>query len=237
MGYFRAFVEADFAGSGRTFRLRHAYGQWRQLTIGQTWSTFSDPEADPDGIDFEGLNAISLFRQPQIRWTHGLGEHTSLALAAENPDPSITGAAGVNQVPDLVARVRWEPRRSVKAGLGFLRGGSHVQAALLLRQIRGASSDRPNDPVGASGYGFNVSGRLSVPFSADKRDYVTFALNGGLGIGRYISDLRTLGGQDAVYDPGHRHPAGPSRGLRVHRLPALVEQHRAHHRHLRRRLR
>jgi len=100
-----------------------------------------------------------------------------------------------------VARVRWEPRRSVKAGLGFLRGGSHVQAALLLRQIRGASADRPNDPVGTSGFGFNVSGRLSVPFSDDDRDYVTFALNGGRGIGRYISDLGTLGGQDAIYDP------------------------------------
>jgi hypothetical protein len=103
VGYFRAFVEADFAGSGRTLRLRHAYGQWKPWTIGQTWSTFSDPEAEPDGIDFEGLNAISLFRQPQVRWSHGLGEHSSLALAAENPSPSITGASGVNQVPDLVA--------------------------------------------------------------------------------------------------------------------------------------
>jgi hypothetical protein len=200
VGYFRAFVEADFAGSGRTFRLRHAYGQWKQLTIGQTWSTFSDPEAEPDGIDFEGLNAISLFRQPQIRWSHGLGEHFSLAFAAENPNPSITGASGVNQGPDLVARVRWEPRRKVKSGLGLLQGGSHAQAALLLRQIRGASADRPNDPVGTQGYGFNVSGRLSVPFSHDDRDYVTFAVNGGRGIGRYINDLGTLGGQDAVYD-------------------------------------
>ncbi len=37
--------------------------------IGQTWSTFADPEAEPDGIDFEGLNAIA-FRQPQMRYTH-----------------------------------------------------------------------------------------------------------------------------------------------------------------------
>ena len=47
----RAFIEGDFAGSGsgNLFRLRHAYGQWRKLTIGQTWSTFSDPEAEPTG--------------------------------------------------------------------------------------------------------------------------------------------------------------------------------------------
>jgi hypothetical protein len=68
-GQLRAFLEGDFAGDNRTYRLRHAFGQWRGFLIGQTWSTFSDPEAEPDGLDFEGLNAISLFRQPEIRWT------------------------------------------------------------------------------------------------------------------------------------------------------------------------
>jgi outer membrane DcaP-like protein len=199
VGHLRAFVEADFAGTGRAFRLRHAYGQWRKLIIGQTWSTFSDPEAEPDGIDFEGLNAISLFRQPQVRWTHGLGERFALSLALENPNPDLTGAAGVNMVPDFVGRVRWEPGDKPFGPLGFLRSGAHVQAAVLVRQLRGAPPDRPNDPVGTGALGFNVSGRVAVRRSAD-RDYITFAANAGHGIGRYVSDLGTLGGQDAVYD-------------------------------------
>jgi hypothetical protein len=33
------------------------------------------------------------------------------------------------------------------------------------------------------------------------RDNFTYAVNGGTGIGRYITDLGSLGGQDAVYDP------------------------------------
>ncbi len=66
----RTFIEGDFAGSNNTFRLRHAFMQTDRWVIGQTWSTFSDPEAEPIGLDFEGLNAISLFRQPQIRYTH-----------------------------------------------------------------------------------------------------------------------------------------------------------------------
>ena len=74
VGAMRAFIEGDFAGSGRTLRLRHAYGQWGPWIAGQTWSTFADPEAEPDGIDFEGLNAISLFRQTQVRFTHKLKE-------------------------------------------------------------------------------------------------------------------------------------------------------------------
>jgi hypothetical protein len=168
--------------------------------IGQTWSTFSDPEAEPDGIDFEGLNAISLFRQPQVRWTKPLSTGTSLALSVENPNPDLTGAAGLNQVPDFIGRFRWEPRAKESGLLGFLRSGAHIQAAVLLRQLRGAPPDRPNDAVATGGAGINVSGRLEVPGSPD-RDYITFAANAGQGIGRYITDLGTLGGQDTVYDP------------------------------------
>ena len=78
----RTFIEGDFAGSKNTFRLRHAFMQTNRWVIGQTWSTFSDPEAEPIGLDFEGLNAISLFRQPQIRYTHPLREQLQLARGA-----------------------------------------------------------------------------------------------------------------------------------------------------------
>jgi hypothetical protein len=200
VGHLRAFVEADFGADGHAFRLRHAYGQWGRFLIGQTWSTFSDPEAEPDGIDFEGLNAISLFRQPQMRWFRPLGERFSVAASLENPSPQITGAAGVNQVPDLVGRVRWEPRQDIRVPFGLLQGGAHVQAAILLRQVRGASEDHPHDAVSTGGFGVTVSGRLSVPWKA-RRDFITFATNFGTGIGRYITDLGSLGGQDAVFDP------------------------------------
>ena len=119
VGSVRAFIEADFAGdSSNTFRLRHAYGQWGNFLAGQTWSTFSDPGAEPDGIDFEGLNAISLFRQPQIRWTKPLRDNISVSLAAENPAPDVTGATGVNQEPDVVARIHVDATESPLFGLG-----------------------------------------------------------------------------------------------------------------------
>ena len=87
VGHMRAFIEADFAGSNNTLRLRHAYGQWRRAIFGQTWSTFADPEAEPDGIDFEGLNAIVLFRQAQVRWSFAPAERLRLAFALEDPQP------------------------------------------------------------------------------------------------------------------------------------------------------
>jgi len=212
VGAMRAFIEGDFAGSGsgNLFRLRHAYGQWRKLTVGQTWSTFSDPEAEPDGIDREGLNAISLFRQAQFRWSHPFGERLALAFAAENPAPNISApdgslVQGVNQVPDLVARLRWTPGEQtvVHGSLGHWRqarlsGGGHLQLAFVLRQIRGEYD--PNSTLSTLGAGVHYSGRITSPVRSD-RDRILFALSGGWGIGRYITDLGAVGGQDAVYDP------------------------------------
>jgi hypothetical protein len=201
VGAMRAFVEGDFAGSSRVFRLRHAYGQWKGLVIGQTWSTFADPEAEPDGIDFEGLNAIALFRQPLVRYTRSFGERFSLAASLENPAPDITNARGVSQVPDLVVRARWQPPEGAKGpfGMTVFRRDAHVNVALLFRQVRGEPLDQPNTTLSTPGYGVGVSGRLSSPWQPD-RGQVMFSAYAGSGIGRYITDLGTLGGQDAFFD-------------------------------------
>jgi hypothetical protein len=203
VGAMRAFIEGDFAGDGRLFRLRHAYGQWKSLVIGQTWSTFADPEAEPDGIDFEGLNAIALFRQPLVRWTKPLGARFSLAAAVENPAPDITNAKGVSQVPDIVVRARWRPAEGHKGPLGLMnvfRKDAHVNLALLFRQIRGEPLDQPNTTLSTTGFGAGLSGRLTAPWQADKGQ-IMFSAYAGSGIGRYITDLGTLGGQDAYFDP------------------------------------
>ncbi len=201
VGYVRAFIEADFAGGSEQLRLRHAFGQWGRWLLGQAWSTFSDPEAEPDGIDFEGLNAISLQRQPQIRWTRPLGERTNFAFALEEANPDLTGAEGVNQIPDFVLRLRWDPE-ATSFGFGLFGEGSHIQTALLLRQLRGeveGLTGGPRETLSTTGYGINISGVLPAPWTAD-RDRFRWAWNAGRGIGRYINDLRSAGGQDAFFD-------------------------------------
>ena len=192
----RLFIESDFAGAGRTMRLRHAFLQTDRFVVGQTWSTFSDPEADPIGIDFEGLNAISRFRQPLFRWTpSGTAARYQWAFAVENPAPDLTGAEGLNFTPDFIARLRYEPGR--KRGLALYTG--HIQASLLVRQLRGEVPGQAGDTLVTGGIGGNVSGVLVPRWDADDR--IKFAVNAGSGIGRYIADLSSLGGQDAVYDP------------------------------------
>lgn len=187
-GQMRAFIEGDFAGTGRSFRLRHAYAQYRGFIVGQTWSTFSDPEANPGDLDFEGINAENVIRQPLIRYWWRAREDLRTAVAAETPEVSLTGGQGVNVIPDLVARAVWEYAED-----------AHLQCALVLRQIRGESDLDPGQVQSALAWGLGVSG--VVPFKHVRlEDRVVFQFNTGVGNARYLNDLNSLGGQDAAFD-------------------------------------
>jgi len=195
-GPMRLFIETDFAGAGRTSRLRHAFLQTNRFVVGQTWSTFSDPEADTIGIDFEGLNAISRFRQPLFRFTpNGTSARYQWAFAVENPAPDLTGAQGLNFTPDFIARLKFQPGQ--RRGLAVFT--DHIQASLLVRQLRGKAPGQSNEALATGGIGGNISGVVVPRWDGDDR--IKFAVNAGSGIGRYIAHLRSLGGRDAVYDP------------------------------------
>jgi uncharacterized coiled-coil protein SlyX len=185
-GQMRAFIEGDFAGEGRAFRLRHGYAQYRGFIVGQTWSTFSDPEANPGDLDFEGINAENVIRQPLIRYWWRAREDLRTAVAAETPLVSLTGGQGVNVIPDLVARAVWEYAED-----------AHLQGALVFRQIRGETDLDPGQVQSAFAWGLGVSG--VVPFRR-LEDRVVFQFNTGVGNARYMNDLNSLGGQDAVFD-------------------------------------
>src|SRR5262249_28848318 len=159
-------------GSSDTERLRHAYIQTDRWLFGQTWSTFSDPEADPMDIDFEALNAISRFRQAQFRYTSRLRDHFDFALALENPAPDLTGAEGINLTPDFVARVRWEPEeRSTSASAQ----SAHIQGAILVRTLRGALTGQPDVTLSTGGFGMNLSGVIAPRWAT--ADRIKFATN------------------------------------------------------------
>ena len=91
----RAFVEGDFAGASNGFRLRHAYVQVGRFLAGQTWSTFSDPDADHGDIDFEGVNAENVQRQAQFRYTRRVSPVAPPGRGSiEYPNASLTDTDG-----------------------------------------------------------------------------------------------------------------------------------------------
>jgi len=193
-GQLRTFIEGDFFGTNDetlhlNFRLRHAFAQFRGLIAGQTWSTFSDPAADHQDLDFEGINGENVIRQAQIRYTWQARTDLSVAAALETPQVSITGGQGVNVMPDVVGRVIWSFREI-----------GHLQSAVVVRQIRGEPDSGATGARSAIAWGASLSG--VVPFHYFKlTDRFIFQLNIGEGNARYINDLNSLGGQDAVFNP------------------------------------
>ncbi|MCU0293587.1 MAG: hypothetical protein MUF10_16630, partial [Thermoanaerobaculaceae bacterium] len=76
----------------------------------------------------------------------------------------------------------------------------HLQTSAVLRQVRGELEDRPNVVESAFAWGLSVSGVVSVPRWAEK-DRLIFQVNTGQGVARYINDLNSAGGQDAIFTP------------------------------------
>ena len=189
VGLMRAYVEGDFFGSGNAFRMRHAYGEWKGILGGQTWSTFQDISARPFTLDYEGPDAAIFVRQPQIRYTGHPADQFEWAVAIEDPDSQIDATGGVSgsgrsQLPDIPGYVRFKPE------------WGHLQVSGIVRQLRFVSDDGDIDES-TFGLGLSLSGKVNIL----TKDALMGQFAFGSGIGRYIE---VFGGtnSDAVVTPG-----------------------------------
>ena len=90
VGEVRFYLEGDFFGTTSTTpRLRHAYAQARNFLIGQTFTNFMDPDAFPDGLDFQGPNGMVSLRNPQFRYGIALNPSTTFYISLEKPSSDV----------------------------------------------------------------------------------------------------------------------------------------------------
>jgi hypothetical protein len=169
-------VEGDFYGTNNAIRLRHAYGQYRFLLAGQTWSTFMDEDNIPSTIDFETPLAAPVVRQGLVRLSFHPSHRTQLAFGIEESDPEVVPPVGVagkteKTMPDFTGRVR------------FTNARGHVQFSGFV----GWTRFRPDsgDPMDVTIGGVLASAR----FRSRGRDAVYAQASYGPGLGRYRSDL------------------------------------------------
>jgi hypothetical protein len=195
VGEIRAFVEGDFQGDGDTFRLRHAFGQFRSILAGKTWSTFMDNNAQPEEVDVEGINGQVLLRNSQVRWSPQFGENLNLKLALEDPATDIYNGEGQRGKFDLVASLE-------KLPLGRL-GMWNYRVGAILRDLSARQTNMSGQVIGetntTTGWGVTTGGRQPMTWWAED-DFLLWQLTYGEGIGHYINDLGTVGGGDAVFD-------------------------------------
>ncbi|MBB4014365.1 DcaP family trimeric outer membrane transporter [Niveibacterium umoris] len=165
------------------FRLRLAYGQVGPWLVGQTWSTFMDADSLPETVDFNGPIGATFIRQPMVRYTYVTPDIGNFTAAIENSASYVldeTGtatAAGFARVPDLVLRYD----RAFDWGTISARGVTHEL------QVK-------NDTLDASKRGYGLAASTLVKTWGD--DFLTVAVTGGTGIGRYFNYI-----EGAIYNP------------------------------------
>ncbi|HTZ34736.1 MAG TPA: DcaP family trimeric outer membrane transporter [Stellaceae bacterium] len=77
-------------------RIRYAYGTLGGLLAGQATSNFSDPDANPNTIDFGGeAGTPGVVRLPQIRYTMPVWYGASLSVSAESPETDLMTSGGL----------------------------------------------------------------------------------------------------------------------------------------------
>lgn len=189
MGAMTTHVEIDFFGGQGSRkisnphipRLRHAYGTLGPVLAGQTWSTFMQLIGLAPNLDFLGTVGTVFVRQPQLRYTHQLGDGLSFAVSLENPhatffNPTTVAAAATagafapedDNLPDLAVRV------DHKGAYG------QVSFAAIARQMR---YDFGTDASASTfGFGANVAWKLKLGVGT-----VSGMVVGGTGLGRYVT--------------------------------------------------
>ncbi|GAA0784385.1 MULTISPECIES: DcaP family trimeric outer membrane transporter [Pseudomonadati] len=178
------FIELDFMthtdGNERVSnsyspRIRHAFVTYDNWTVGQTWTTFQNPGALPENLDFVGAaDGTPFVRQALIKYTSG-----NFQIALENPETTLTphtgGAritSGSGVVPDVIARYNF----SQEGGAAYSLAG--ILRQLNVEELQGTTQLDSTD----LGYGVSFAGVIPVG-----KDDFKFTATYGEGLGRYMA--------------------------------------------------
>lgn len=155
------FGVGDDAGQ-TTFRLRHAYADWKQLRFGQTWSPFMDIDVFPNTIEYWGPNGMAFFRNVQLAWMPIQGD-SRVTVALERPGASADTERIGNRVEleNVVARFPL-PDLSAEARYGGSWG--YVEASGIVRYLKWDDLDpmAPRLDGDTFGWGVHLSSNLKA---------------------------------------------------------------------------
>jgi hypothetical protein len=184
--------EFDMYGVGAnagqtTIRLRHAWGQWKQIGGGQTNSAFMDVDVFPNTIEYWGPNGMLFLRNPQIFYEFykdSKGSNARIAIEA----PGASGDAG--QFADRVELQNVRGRFPSPDFTGHYRYADkwgYVQIGGALRYI--AYDDLlTTDQFNLSGHVWGGGISVSSGLKPTPNDLIHLQIIEGQGIENYFND-------------------------------------------------
>ncbi|WP_445146711.1 DcaP family trimeric outer membrane transporter [Dyella sp. Tek66A03] len=204
-GTLKVVYKNNFFGSGTgdmPYNLQYFYGELDNphfiLLAGYNISAFTDIDAFPNTLDYEGPNSFTFKYGPQIRFSPILYKNgdslLTLPLSMEKPNADITTVEGFNTYsrrPDFVFGLRWETPTY------------HIQWANLYRDLRVESATARTR--GTNGYATQLTGSSKL----FERDSVQGWVSSGRGYANFLQDISGLG-LDAAFNT-----QGDLRGIRA----------------------
>jgi hypothetical protein len=183
--------EFDMFGVGTdagltTIRLRHAWGQWKQIGGGQTNSQFMDVDVFPNVLDYWGPNGMLFFRNVQVFWEPYKDGDSHARVAIENPGASGDAGQFANRVELQNVQARF-PAPDITGHYRLARDWGHVQAGGALRYI-GYDDLLKNDQFNLSGHVWGWGIALSSVFKATSSDTLRVQVIEGAGVENYFND-------------------------------------------------
>ena len=174
-------VEGDFRGSGGgSLRLRHAYGEYQGILMGQTWSNYMSFYGLTPGLDFDGVPGMAGLqgRVAQARYTTG-----NLSLALEDTLTSVLDNTNTREgLPTFTARYE-----ASEGGLSYSIGGLAHQVTV----------DDGSTDESALGFASFLAANLAVTDALTLHGTVNYS--DGANLYLYRSG-ENFGGEDAYLD-------------------------------------
>ena len=181
---FDMFGVGAFAGE-TTIRLRHAWGQWRQVGGGLTNSQFMDVDVFPNILDYWGPNGMLFFRNTQVFWEPYVNGDSNIRVAIENPGASGDAGRLANRV-ELSNVVGRFPAPDFTGHYRMGRGWGYVQVGGALRYL--AWDDRLEDQFDLSGHVWGWGISLSSNVKPTSNDVLRLQVIYGKGVENYFND-------------------------------------------------
>ncbi len=199
-GTYTAYLEGDFWGGNKHFRLRHAWFEYKFADLGngwsfvghlgQDWSFFGDKEIWPNVMEWDGPSSGVWRREPELRFwfanpnglqlEFGVAQPGAELYFSNNIDPTLQEAK--QPLPDFIGAV------NQKFSFGHLRL-TGIYRNLTYKNSEGKQS--------LPGFGGTFSGYIRT--NSKTENPIQFQFVGGQGIATYIVSFSGMN-YDAVPD-------------------------------------
>src|SRR3954469_11791047 len=188
-GAFKTWFEFDLLGSGpdagqTTIHLRHAWGEIGKFGVGQTWSTFMDPDVIPNSLDYWEPNGMVFYRNIQLRYMPLQGT-SRFFVALEKPGGTADEGVYADHIELKGAKAHFTlPDLSTQLRIG--KSWAYIQLAGILRQLKWKDTDTLGTNFSGKKVGWGLN--LSSGISCFKKDRLHLQVVYGEGIENYLRD-------------------------------------------------